>query len=89
MKKVLFELAGIWILVIIAIIFVAATSSATDDIADVAATAINASANMSQQLGTLEAVQSFSVWKWAIPPLVGFVVSGIVLFKNRNELSNR
>lgn len=89
MRKVLFEVGTIWVLVIVAIIFIAASSSATDEIAGTAATAINASANMSAQPGTLEMVQSFPVWKWAIAPLVGFVASGMVLFKNRNELSNR
>jgi hypothetical protein len=89
MRNVLFQFVGIWILVIVAIIFIAASSGATDEIAGTAATTMNATANMSQMPGTLEAVQSFPVWKWAIAPLVGFVVSGVVLFKNRNELSNR
>jgi hypothetical protein len=88
MTKVLFYLGGIWVLVIIIILLMLAVSGPMDTIAQNAAsdiTAIEASANASV-VGLSSAINSYPVWKWALPVIFGLICTGWVLFKNREEL---
>lgn len=89
MAKVITMMVVVWGIIIASLIIMAGMSDGVNDIAFQAAAEIAASGNMSQQPGILEAVNSFPVWKWAIPPVVGIVISGGILYKNRAEVFNR
>ena len=86
MARMIFSLLFIWGIVIVSILFVAATSSGVNDISKQAAVDIGNSGNMSEIVGVQDAVEAFPVWKWFIPPLVGLVASATLLFKNRSTL---
>lgn len=86
MFKVIAYLVGIWVIMFVIIGLMLATSSGMNDIASQSATAIAASGNMSQMPGIQKAVESYPVWKWGLPVLIGIVLSGIVLYQNREEL---
>jgi len=86
MAKMIFSLVIIWGLVIVATIMIAATSAGVNQISQQAAVDIGASGNMSEIVGVQDAVESFTVWKWFIPPLVGLVATAVTLFKNRETL---
>lgn len=64
-----------------AYIVMAVSMPAINDLTATAATEMEASANMSRLPGTLEATESFPYWSWAIPGLVGIVVTVITLKK--------
>lgn len=79
MGKKIFSLTILWAMVILAYIIMAVSMPAITEITAMAAIEMEASANMSQLPGTLEATEAFPYYSWAIPGLVGIVVTVIML----------
>lgn len=75
-------LAIIWIFVVVAYIFIAVLTSTFGAITTEASTAMQASANMTQQPGAVGMVEGFPVYVWIIPGLAG-VVSTLWILKRK------
>jgi hypothetical protein len=84
MNKV-FTLIIIWVSVIAVYVFIGFLMPFYQDISASTVIALNASANMTDYPGTLEAVESMPLWIWFIPGPVGLVATATTLkFNPRN-----
>ena len=86
MLKVIGLLFGIWCVVVLALFLMTTVSHSMNEIVSTAADEIAASGNMTEIVGIENAWRSFPVWKWFLPPLVGLIATGVVLYQNRSEV---
>lgn len=85
MFKVVGTLVLIWASIIGIIIFFAMTSDTMNTIVHQGVVEMAATSNLSNYPGIEHAWESFPVWKWFLPILIGLILTGIVLFKYREE----
>jgi len=81
----LFFLVGLWFFIGVAYLIMAVMMPATRELVSTAAAAIDASANMSLQPGTLGMVESSPVWFWVVPGFVGIVATVVTLRKGEKR----
>ena len=75
-------LAIIWAAIIVSYIFIGTLMSLFSDVTTEASTAMQASANMSNQPGAVGMTESFPVYVWIIPGAIG-IVSTVWILKRK------
>jgi hypothetical protein len=86
MFKVIGILLLIWAVVIGSEFLVAAMSHDMNVIVVQGVNEMAATSNLSNYPGIEGAWRSFSVWKWFLTPVIGLILTGYILYKNREEL---
>ena len=81
MKKIGFIIL-IWAAISLCYIVIAVTMPTLQDLTDNTATELQATSNMSNYPGTLEAVNSYPLFAWFIPGAVGIVATVVMLKKD-------
>lgn len=85
MFKVVVKLVIIWGIVIASLIFIATISDTMNSVVDQGVLQMASTSNLTNYPGIENSWRSFPVWKWFLTPGVGLVLTGIVLFKYREE----
>ena len=71
-----------WASISLAYVIIAVSMPTVQSLTDNTATELQATSNMSDYPGTLEAVNSFPLFAWFIPGAVGIVVTVVMLKKD-------
>lgn len=83
----IWHIGVIWGLVVFAYIIYANVFTVFTGLTDSAGAALQATSNMSNYPGTLEAVQSAPLWGWFVPGGVGIVATAVYLIQEKGGLT--
>jgi len=87
MFKVILWLFVIWVVAVGGSeLLIAAVSNDMNDIVSNGVTEMETMSDLDNYPGLEDSFKSFPVWKWFLTPIVGFIATGIVLYKYRDEL---
>lgn len=89
MLKVVAGLIIIWGVVIASLIFMATLSDDMNEIVTIGVGEMQAVSDLDNYPGIQKSWESFPVWKWFLPPIIGLLLTGYLLYKNRDELPGR